>query len=296
MLVVVIALFLLGWASRGRLAVPATILQWADRYVINIALPAVIVAKVSQVELSAKSGIPIAAAWGSMMLCALIVLAIGARLTWSRSRIGALMLVGVLGNTSFLGIEVVRTLLGDDHVAAAVTYDQIGTFLALSLYGTWIAGKYGSSESGWRPIAKRISRFTPFIALMVSVGLRFVDVPSEVISVLNGVGKTVAPVAMAALGARFTFRWHQHIKWIVLGVLSLKMLMVPSVLIVIGLLMGDIHSIEWSTSILQSAAPPMVTAGIVAISAGFDEELVVSIVGLGTLLSFVSLPLFAWVI
>ena len=296
MLVVVVVLFLLGWICRTRVVIAPSVLIWADRYVINIALPAVIIAKVSQVELTAKSGIPVVAAWTSMAVCALVILLVGARLKWSRSRIGALLLVGVLGNTSFLGIEVVRTLLGESHVAAAVTYDQLGTFLALSLYGTWIAGKYGSSESGWRPVVRRISRFTPFIALMISVVLRAVDIPSELISVLDGVGKTVAPVAMGALGARFTFRWNQRTQWVLVSVIGLKMFFVPSALLVVGILVGDIHSIEWSTSILQSAAPPMVTAGIVAITAGMEEDLVVSIVGLGTLLSFVSLPLFSMVI
>jgi hypothetical protein len=37
----------------------------------------------------------------------------------------------------------------------------------------------------------------------------------------------------------------------------------------------------------------MVTAGIVAIAAGLDEEVVVAVVGVGTLTSFVSLPLFS---
>lgn len=250
----------------------------------------------SQVEITAKSGIPVAAAWLSMAVCALVIVLLGRRLKWSNSRVGALLLVGVLGNTSFLGIEVVRTLLGENHVAAAVAYDQIGTFLALSLYGTWIAGKYGSSDVGWRPIVRRISRFTPFVALVVSFGLRTIDLPSELISFLNGVGKSVAPVAMGVLGARFTFRWSEENKRTVLGALGLKMVVVPIALLVVALLVGDIQSTEWSASVLQSAAPPMVTAGIVAISAGFDEELVVSVVGLGTLLSAVSLPLFSLVV
>ena len=295
MLLAVVILFFLGWACRSRFAVPAPLLVWADRYVINIALPSVIIAKVSQVDITAKSGIPIAAAWSSMAVCALVIVLLGRQLKWPNSRVGALLLVGVLGNTSFLGIEVVRTLLGDDHVAAAVAYDQIGTFLALSLYGTWIAGKYGSSDVGWRPIMRRISRFTPFVALVVSFGLRTIDLPTELISFLNGVGKSVAPVAMGVLGARFTFRWSEQNKRTVLGVLGLKMIVVPAALLLVAIMAGDIHSAEWSASVLQSAAPPMVTAGIVAISAGFDEELVVSIVGLGTLLSIVSLPLFSLV-
>jgi hypothetical protein len=49
----------------------------------------------------------------------------------------------------------------------------------------------------------------------------------------------------------------------------------------------------WSTSILESAAPPMVTAGVVAIAAGFDETLVAFVVGVGTLAAFAWLPLVA---
>lgn len=296
MLVVVVIVFLLGWLSTSRITVPATWLQWADRYVINIALPAVIFAKVSRVELSATAGIPVIVAWLSMSLCMAVVLVLGRLFSWTRARIGALLLVGVLGNTSFLGIEVVRTLLGDSHVAAAVTYDQLGTFLALSLYGSWVAGRFGSAESGWRPVVQRLTRFVPFLALILSVVLRGIDIPHHVMSVLDAVGLTVAPVAMGVLGVRFSLRWSAQIKWAVIGALVVKMVVVPAVLLVAALMVGDIHSVEWSTSLLQSAAPPMVTAGVVAISAGFEEELVVAIVGVGTLVSFVSLPLFSLIL
>ena len=282
--------------STSRFTVPATWLTWADRYVINIALPAVIFAKVSRVELSAQAGIPVIAAWLSMSLCIVLVLVLGRLFSWSRARMGALLLVGVLGNTSFLGIEVVRTLLGDGHVAAAVTYDQLGTFLALALYGSWVAGRFGSGESGWRPVVHRMTRFVPFLALVLSVVLRGIDIPSSAMSVLDGVGLSVAPVAMGVLGVRFSLRWSAQIKWAVVGALVVKMVVVPVSLLVAALIVGDIHSVEWSASLLQSAAPPMVTAGVMAIAAGFEEELVVATVGVGTLVSFVSLPLFSLIL
>jgi predicted permease len=74
------------------------------------------------------------------------------------------------------------------------------------------------------------------------------------------------------------------------------MFAVPALLLLVAVLTGEVDGIEWSASLLQSAAPPMVTAGIIAIAAGLEEELVVSVVGVGTLLSFVSLPLFALVL
>jgi predicted permease len=141
-----------------------------------------------------------------------------------------------------------------------------------------------------------VSRFTPFIALLVSVAVRGIDIPSQALSVLDGVGLTVAPVAMAVLGARFNLRWSSRVKWIVVGGLSVKMVAAPLALLLIGSAFGDVSSIEWSASVLQSAAPPMVTAGVVAIAAGLDEELVVAMVGTGTLFSFLSLPLFSLII
>jgi predicted permease len=46
-----------------------------------------------------------------------------------------------------------------------------------------------------------------------------------------------------------------------------------------------------STTILEAAAPPMVTAGVVAVGAGLSEDLVAFMVGVGTLVAFLSLPL-----
>jgi predicted permease len=295
-LFVVICLFLAGWAGNAWLSISPRWLRWADFYVVNIALPAVIIAKVSQIEVTSDSGVPILVAWASMAMCALAIVVLGRRMRWSQARIGALLMVGVLGNTSFLGIEVVRTLLGDSHVAAAVTYDQLGTFLSLSLYGSWIAGKYGAAERGWRPVVRRLTRFTPFLALIASIALRTVEIPVVLLSTLNGIGQSVAPVAMGVLGMRFTLRWSAHIKWVATSALFIKMFAVPALLLLVAVLTGEVDGIEWSASLLQSAAPPMVTAGIIAIAAGLEEELVVSVVGVGTLLSFVSLPLFALVL
>lgn len=263
----------------------------ADRYVVNVALPAVIVAKMSQVTLSGDTVLPVVVAWGAMAVCAVMLLVVSRSQKWSRSVTGALLLVGVLGNTSFLGIGVVRSLLGDDHVAAAITYDQLGTFLALAVYGSWIAGVYGSAERGWRPIVRRLSRFAPFLALLLSLVLRAITLPQGAVSVLNSVGLTVAPVAMGALGLRFRFRVAARVRNAALVGLVVKMAAVPALVLMVGIFAGQLGDIEWSSAVVQSAAPPMVTAGVVAVSAGLDEDLVTFMVGVGTLLSFVSLPL-----
>jgi predicted permease len=69
--------------------------------------------------------------------------------------------------------------------------------------------------------------------------------------------------------------------------------MVPSVVACVVFLTNGRTDVMWSTSLLQSAAPPMITAGIVASRAGFDEELVSFVVGIGTIVGFMSVPAFS---
>ena len=291
MLALVISAFLLGWLVRTIRPIPVVVTAWADKYVLQVALPAVIIAKISTVSFDADVVLPIAVAWAVILVSIVAVLVASRVLNWSRALTGALLLVGVLGNTSFLGLGMVEGLLGADHLASAIAYDQVGTFVGLALWGSFVASTYGAGESGWRPVLKRLSRFGPFLALLASLVFRIIDLPGDVYPILNGIGKTVAPVAMCALGLRFTLSVSRSVQVPALFGLVTKMAVLPGLVYVVAVVVGSPHDIAWSTSILQAAAPPMVTAGVVAVGAGLSAELVAFMVGVGTLVSFVSLPL-----
>jgi predicted permease len=287
----VIGAFLLGWLVKTIRPVPVVVTTWADKYVLQIALPALIIAKVSKVTFDADVVLPIVVAWSVMIVAIVAVLAASRVMNWNRSVTGAMLLVGVLGNTSFLGLGMVESLLGADHLASAIAFDQVGTFVGLALWGSFVASTYGAGESGWHPILKRLSRFGPFLALLASLVFRIIDLPADVYPLLNGVGKTVAPVAMGALGLRFTLSVSRSVQVPALFGLISKMAILPGLVYVVSVLIGSPQDLAWSTSILQAAAPPMVTAGVVAVGAGLSAELVAYMIGVGTLVSFASLPL-----
>jgi len=292
----VIGAFLLGWLVKTIRPVPVVVTAWADKYVLQVALPAVIIAKISKVTFDADVVLPIAVAWSVMFVAIVSVLIASRILKWNRSITGALLLVGVLGNTSFLGLGMVESLLGTDHLASAIAYDQVGTFVGLALWGSFVASTFGAGEGGWRSILNRLSRFGPFLALLASLIFRIIDLPDEVYPILNGIGKTVAPVAMCALGLRFTLSVSRSVQVpALLGLIS-KMAVLPALVFAVSMFVGSPHDLAWSTSILQAAAPPMVTAGVVAVGAGLSAELVAFMVGVGTLVSFVSLPLLSLVL
>lgn len=296
MLALVIGAFLLGWLVKTIRPVPVAVTAWADKYVLQVALPAVIIAKISTVTFDADVVLPIAVAWSVMFVAITAVLIASRILKWNRSITGALLLVGVLGNTSFLGLGMVESLLGADHLASAIAYDQVGTFVGLALWGSFVASTYGAGEGGLKSILNRLVRFGPFLALLASLVFRIIDLPDDVYPILNGIGKTVAPVAMCALGLRFTLSVSRSVQVpALLGLIS-KMAVLPGLVFVASVLVGSPHDLAWSTSILQAAAPPMVTAGVVAVGAGLSAELVAFMVGVGTLASFVSLPLLSLVL
>ncbi len=276
--------------------VDARLVTAAERYVIVVALPALIVGTMTRVEIGAPMLVPVAIAWSSVAVCALGVLVLSRAMSWSRQTTGALLLVAVLGNTSFLGLGVVRALLGDEHAGPAIAYDQLGTFLALATYGSVVAGRYGNADTGARSMILRIVRFPPFIALVSSFVLRGFVQEGVLLDAADAVGMTVAPVAMGALGLRFRLRITRTALGPAVWGLTVKMLLVPLLVLGVAAAVGTSGDIEWSAAIMQSAAPPMVTAGLVAVSAGLDDEVVTFMVGVGTLLAFASLPLVSMVL
>ncbi len=292
MIAIVIAAFVAGWVVRATVGVPERAITVADRWVLNVALPAMVVARIGRIEVGSELVVPVASAWGVMGASACAVVVIARIAGWRRETTGALLMVAVLGNTSFLGLGVVGSVLGVDHLAAAVAYDQPGTFLALATWGAWVASRFGTGAPGWRPVVSRIVRFPPFVALLAALALRPVGLPDAAWYVLGAVGLTVAPVAMAALGARFRLRGIVDPGPVVVG-LAVKMVCAPLAVACAAAVVGGSSAVAWQASIVQASAPPMVTAGIVAVAAGLDEETTTSLVGWGTVIGLVSMPLVA---
>ncbi len=293
MLFIVIAAFFICWGIGTRWSIPAAVSRTANRYVVVVALPALVFSKLVEAQLSSSMFVPIVGAWLVMGACGVAIVVVGRLLRWDRRVVGALLLVGVLGNTGFLGIGMVRALLGDESASFAIAYDQLGTFIALATYGAWVAQTYGNSLRGSRSIARQLVTFPPFIALVSAFVCRQFEIPSIAIDGLGVVGVTVAPVAMGALGFRFRLGVDRAVLSTAAVALAVKMVAVPLVCVACVVVWGGSGDVAWAATAVQSAAPPMVTAGVVAVDAGLDESLVTFVVGTGTLFSFAWLPLIA---
>ncbi|WP_324170712.1 AEC family transporter [Sulfurimonas sp.] len=259
-----------------------------NQFILYISLPALVLLKVPQLTFSFEIIIPVIIAWIVMGISAVAVLSLCKIMNFSKEVTGALMLVAVLGNTSFVGIPVIQAYLGDSALPYVVMYDQLGSFIALATYGTFIAAYYSSEESvDVKVIARKIITFPPFLFLIISmffIGRTFNPV---VVSVLESLASTIVPLALVAVGLQLRFKLPPEDVKPFIGALSVKLILSP--LIAIGVVM----IFSWQgkaalVSIMEAGMGPMITAGAVASMAGLAPRLSSAIVGYGILISFLT--------
>ena len=207
---------------------------------------------------------------------------IGGRLGLSRASIGALTLVGGLGNTSFVGLPMIESLEGRSGLGLGLLIDQLGSYLVLSTVGVVAATLYAAErQASVRAMAIKIGTFPPFIALVAALLLRSVPLPAEVDKVLVRLGDMLAPLALISVGLQLRFSAiGRQLKMLVLG-LGYKLLVCPAlVILVLRFAHADVD-LTSNVSVIEAAMPPMIGAGIVAAQAKLDAPLVTTMIGVG---------------
>jgi predicted permease len=283
---------LIGMGLRRLPQFPRETAQVLNLFVIHISLPALILLKVPQISFSLDILIPVIMPWIMLVLSASLILVVGRYLRWSRQIIGALLLLVPLGNTSFLGIPMVRAFLGETAIPYAVLYDQLGSFLALATYGTIVLALYGSgTKTSAALITKKIITFPPFLALLLAIILgRWVQLPHLFLSFFELLAATLVPVVMIAVGFQLTLRL-QPGTLAPLGIgIAIKLVGAP-LLALLGCQLLGLDSQAAKVAVLEAGMPPMVSAGALAIMAGLAPQLTAAMVGLGICCSFLTLPL-----
>jgi len=186
---------------------------------------------------------------------------------------------------------MVELFYGSSGVTHAILYDQFGSFLALSTYGTLILAIYGGGDRPtWSMIVRKIIFFPPFIALIVALTLRSVILPPWLYAMLEMTAGSLVPVVMVAIGFQLRLTMPSS-EWLplLLG-MTLRLVVTPLVFIMACMLLG-LTGLGVQVSLFETAMPPMVAAGALASIAGLKPRLTSAMVGFGILASFFTLPL-----
>ena len=262
-----------------------------NQFVIYFSLPAMILLQIPKLTFSVELIIPIVIAWTVMGLTALITFYVSRWFAFTKEVTGALMLVTVLTNSSFMGIPLISAYMGQDVLPYVLVYDQLGTFFALSIYGTFIVSYYShKSEMSAKMIAVKVFTFPPFIALIIALCLMGVEFNDNITKVLSHMASTIIPVGLVAVGLQLKLRLTRDELKPFSTSLLIKLIVAPLIAIIVAKLFGwDNEAAQ--VAILEAGMAPMVTAGAMASMTGLAPKLSSAIVGYGILFSFLTTSL-----
>ena len=259
-----------------------------NKVIINLCLPALVINQMSGFDFQVDHFFALFLHWVLLGLLFLTVLSLSKIFNLDKKTIGCLLLLVPLGNTSFLGYPMVESFFGQRYLAYGIIYDQLGSFLALSIYAPLVLNFYSSKKRNMG-LFKKVVFFPPFLALVFSLLFgSYLSHPS-VEGLLNPFSKGIIPLAMVSVGLQLDHRLKKQKGLLFLG-LFLKMVMAPFLAFLITLSFGHLDPLK-KVAIFQSGMPPMITAALLAFEDDLNGELALSLMSWGVLVSFGTLPI-----
>jgi hypothetical protein len=282
---------LVGMILRRTRRVPDNAHVSINAFIIHVALPALILGQIHELRLIPELLFPVSMPWMLFALTVPVFMLLGRVFQFPAGVTGALIITAGLANTSFVGLPMIETFYGVNALSTGILIDQLGTYLVLSTLGITVACIYSSGTASWREIAQRIVTFPPLIALVLALALSPVAYPAWLAGVLHRLGDTLAPLALVSVGLQLRLDQLSGNR-VPLGLgLGFKLVLGP---LLIALVYFGALSWEGETSrvtIFEAAMGPQIGGAIVAMQYGLSPSLITLMVGVGIVLSFLTLPL-----
>ena len=264
-----------------------------NAFVLYLCLPAAVLRYASRLTLEPEVLVVAAVPWALLALTVPAVHALATLLKLRSDERAALLLCVPLGNTSFLGYPLTQALLGETALPYAVIYDQFGSFLMLSTYGLWVLARYGGdAKPSLAMIAGKLVRFPPLLALFVALTLMPAEPPALLTAILQRLSDALLPIVAFAVGLSLRLRLPRNELAPLAAGLTLKLALLPLLALALTAAFALAPTMR-AAIVLESAMPPMMTAAALAISHRLAPRLSAALVGYGTVLSLLTLPLWA---
>lgn len=269
-----------------------------NQFVIYVSLPAIALYYIPKIQLSSQLLFPLGVAWIGFVLSFLFFGLLGKAFGWSKKLTGCLILMGGLGNTSFVGFPVIEALYGKEGLETAIIIDQPGSFVVLATLGVIVAALFSRGTPNASAIAKKILIFPPFVTFVMAciMNIAQFDFFEEIQIVFQKLGSTVTPIALIAVGLQLKIeKQSQHWNFLALG-LFFKLIITPAFFYVLYILIFGQGDRIIEVSIMEAAMAPMITASILASSHGLKPKLSSMMIGFGIPLSFLTLAFWYWIL
>ncbi len=289
--IMLFACLAVGMALRWGKRVPENAHTSINAFVIHVSLPALTLLQMRFVVLDPALLYAALMPWFLFAASAILFWAVGRLLRLPRTTIGALAVVGGLGNTSFMGLPMIEAFYGPGGMPTGIVVDQLGTYLVLSTIGIMLICFYSEGAITGREIARRIVTFPPLIALVLDIALIPVTYPGWTVSVLARLSGTLAPLALVSVGLQLKLGALRGNRGPLAMGIGYKLVLGPLLMLVLYVGGLGLRGPTTQITLFEAAMAPQIGGSIVAIQYGLNAPLISLMVGVGTVLSFVTLPL-----
>ena len=151
-LVVLVVGLLAGIVARRTGRAPEGSQRALEMWVLDVALPALVLRATHEMTFPADVGLVVAAPYALFAVSSAGYLLVGRMLRMRRDVVAALVATTAVANTSFVGIPMVTAFFGADAVPVAVLVDQLGSFILLGTVVTVtvvvVGGNRPAAEAG----------------------------------------------------------------------------------------------------------------------------------------------------
>jgi predicted permease len=282
--------------------------EGADRalagVVIQFCAPPVAFLAARTMPISAEMLLPASMAWimfaGGLVFLGLCRKALG----FSRETFGCLMLTAAMSNVLFIGLPMIEAFFGRDLLYVAFLCDSAGSALVLAFPCVLLAahlspGREKAELGAWVQMRRALYRvlvFPPLQALVLGFILRPVALPDWFLGALRLIGAGLVPLSLFAVGLGLRFRLPKGSgRPLFLG-LAYKLVLAPALMLAVTALVYRNTGPVAQVTVFEAAMPPMILGGILATENSLDPELAALMVGVGTPLCFLTLPVWRWVL
>jgi predicted permease len=278
---------LAGFLVKKYKALPKDSYKAVNAWVINIALPAMALRYIPEIQWSYSLIVPFLMPLLVWTGSYLFVNLVSRYLQMSPGTRAALFLTAGLGNTSFLGFPLTEAYYGQEGLQIAILCDQ-ATFIVMATFGIITATK--ASNGGtfqFKPVLKKILLFPPFIAFCLAFILPLFVSFEPIVPLLNELAHTLIPLALFSVGMQLKLRtWKADVKLISVA-LSYKLLLAPLLILVLCLVFG-LTEFTQKITIFEAAMAPMVTGAIIATDYNLNPKLANIILSVGIPVSLIT--------
>jgi len=274
--------------SRLRL-LPEDAHKGVNAWVINVALPALALRYVPEIEWSSRILLPVIGpllVWTGAWLFVRIY-------DWKKqlsiaSRTALFVTCG-LGNTAFLGFPMVAAFYGESEIQYAVVFDQV-TFIIFSTLGVITILKASSEKSEtlhFTYFLKRVLRFPPLIGSLLALTLsRFTDF-SLVNPLLDKLVATMSPMALFSIGLQLKFGAIKQEWRLISAGLTYKLLLAPILILLLAFILHSSGN-PAKIGVFEAGMSSHITGSLLASHHGLNPRYCSLVVGMGIITGFIT--------